>query len=432
MTSSYRDKVSADLEWSAYRSWAGLPKLERERYIKVFSIRSGIAKSWAWQLEKDTSDALLAVRSGKALREVYRLLKPIPVDLREVVLAKMPLLVAQEVRTMIARDATLKARAGIRLSKVKAAFKRKPTLVSRPFGEFEDWDECVEKMIGKGKDQRTAEKICGRLKADLEGKSKHGSEELPRPEGELSADGRFIRPTPSDEPNSISMLQGLAVALLMRLADPMMPDKLAPQMLSALGKAMYDASLSLSDQPAKTADVRMALDQAAVQLDDQTAENFERGTLNRIIEGIGDHYAALVGEDGVVTKARRYIPESVGPNWQRLRKLAGKVPQVQRTAILVSDLEPAPNPRGLSVREAVANTLGKPRYPTAPIIRRGIEWNPILPVAQNQIYKEQTSDGRTIYKVRGAPNMEFSSIAGAEGFLISSNSWPLLRPAQIP
>ena len=42
--------------------------------------------------------------------------------------------------------------------------------IGKPFAGFENWNECIEEQKKKY-DKETAEKICGRLKADLEGKS---------------------------------------------------------------------------------------------------------------------------------------------------------------------------------------------------------------------------------------------------------------------
>lgn len=44
----------------------------------------------------------------------------------------------------------------------------KSALVGRPFGGFEDWDDCITKITDKGEDMESAKNICGKIKAETE------------------------------------------------------------------------------------------------------------------------------------------------------------------------------------------------------------------------------------------------------------------------
>lgn len=46
--------------------------------------------------------------------------------------------------------------------------EERSALVGRPFGGFEDWEDCIAKVTDKGNDEESAKAICGKIKADTE------------------------------------------------------------------------------------------------------------------------------------------------------------------------------------------------------------------------------------------------------------------------
>lgn len=124
------------------------------------------------------------------------------------------------------------ANTGAAVTHVNVMAKSEPELIQKPFGPWKDWDACMTEMRSQY-DEETAQKVCGKLKSELEAKQEvlkpqsNKMTEVGKVESEVAKQEPVAPESPPAEENPMAMLARMLEEIKAMLAQ-LLESKAAP------------------------------------------------------------------------------------------------------------------------------------------------------------------------------------------------------------